>query len=781
MRQMQQEKIVSNSLFTLVNNYYIQDLEDKLIRSNEVTKHVFFDTSEVIDMIMGIHAFDTGMAINKELFKKESTLVHALAYEGWLGKIRLLPPHQDELYHKITSDGMRFPKKRYKEEEDRILTELLYTAGIDEIEKDLKKLETKEEVKKYIIDANATLLFKVAKLIKDTFWLDRHKYLFDDKKIININNDSYEVKELIAHPVFEEVYKLLNKERPNSYRSENNLVDALSLTLLQKKLEEYKKSKKEKKKSLVLPVYYVSSAKVYNVLKNYIQQNRKGYFYYEENDKRIPIVRDCEFFILDAIFSITGVDRGETFESHFMGYDGSINIKDDIRLVDENALLHQRVFDMDYKESFREKADNIINLNFFKKIWFENKGLEEVGSELFKYYNDAIDESKEQLEKAVEQKKKEIQKELGDRLSIIKLYRKISEDINFEDTIDEKIKFIDKNKDIFREFALTRFSFKDKTCKKIEELIKRLFNFYKKDDKYDYYKIIDIDIREKILEGIEAKIIEDEKEKHERYDEFTVTLAVLWVFEKYELITDLCSRVAIKEGNKIVDYHNYQIPIIHGCALLMTKAKRNKNVIQNIIEGLENFNSKKDNYKIRIGIAYLSFNLWYSFAEHPDLPELMNQQHQSKEMYKVYFNKAIMHLEKVVNFLARVRDEDDSDDKEYRHTKYYYALNNCIYYITKGGDDKKFSKLAPLCEVLSRCRQSSYWQNRFNDTLAWYNLRKAIIFRNANDYNSFEYHIKQADDKCQQFAPVKTKEKNIKQRLKELIEKQKLNLEIVHK
>src|ERR687889_585064 len=75
-------------------------LEDLALLKNEKIKiEFYFDNADMHDAVLGARAFYppfTSENFDIEKFNDKRTLVRSLASSGWLGKIRLLPPHQTE-------------------------------------------------------------------------------------------------------------------------------------------------------------------------------------------------------------------------------------------------------------------------------------------------------------------------------------------------------------------------------------------------------------------------------------------------------------------------------------------------------------------------------------------------------------------------------------------------------------------------------------------------------------------------------------------------------------
>jgi hypothetical protein len=91
--------------------------------------------------------------------------------------------------------------------------------------------------------------------------------------------------------------------------------------------------------------------------------------------------------------------------------------------------------------------------------------------------------------------------------------------------------------------------------------------------------------------------------------------------------------------------------------------------------------------------------------------------------------------------------QDDSQDK-YKKAKYYYILNNRIYFITMGADDERFFKINRDVSKLEALEHGhpELWEYRFHDTLALYYTRRATVARTKDNRQKFDSYIEDAKD-----------------------------------
>ncbi|HEX8853569.1 MAG TPA: hypothetical protein VF754_08785, partial [Pyrinomonadaceae bacterium] len=77
-------------------------LEDIELEEQQKQIQLYFDTADLHVAVIGSYAYyDDDGEFNAEKFEEQRTLVRCLAASGWLGGIRLLPPHQAEFLNQM--------------------------------------------------------------------------------------------------------------------------------------------------------------------------------------------------------------------------------------------------------------------------------------------------------------------------------------------------------------------------------------------------------------------------------------------------------------------------------------------------------------------------------------------------------------------------------------------------------------------------------------------------------------------------------------------------------
>ena len=107
-----------------------------------------------------------------------------------------------------------------------------------------------------------------------------------------------------------------------------------------------------------------------------------------------------------------------------------------------------------------------------------------------------------------------------------------------------------------------------------------------------------------------------------------------------------------------------------------------------------------------------------------------------------YLKEMLKLLEIVIVWLEEHWDKDQEKIQK-RRKKYLYALNLYLYGFVFAGKKEDLDYADRLAEELNDAfGAETFWQNRFADTLAWYEFRRAFLSDSEEDY---KFHLDAAN------------------------------------
>ncbi len=729
----------------IVENYRIQDFEEKIVHPN-FRKKIYFDSFDVIRMLQGVRAFERQTKFDKYLFESDYNLVHALAYNNFLNQIHLLPPHLNELIDKISDpDSYLFPKKDLGKK-DPLTEEFLIEIQFDDIKEKLKKVDPNNfDQFMDIIGKDPYDLFKINYFLSNYNWHKRFIYLYQDNKILQLKTKSKNLyRGLDDDSLFKKIKSTLDQFRRHGWMK-SNFSDALALTILQKELEVSIKSNYKEP----VPIFYLEKNSLLYRIIQILRRKNKELFSYNIEGQTIEIIRDSSFFILDIIFNHNKEkDESKHIKKFFRNKEEisleelkeHIKSKLDGGSIDKNP---NKRYLSEKEKSILGNVKQLLNRGFIREIWLNQTVYQDLKKNIEDFEQDFDFDTKQEVKK--------INKEIEDTLvqldfdaETLKIYSRIW---NKLDTRKLKSKlsnfhFPHEEFDVFNDFGLLRFSFDSIKCAEIQTVSQQLFDHsLQAPSKYPEFANCIWQIINNLMQGIEDPTNE------KNIGNLLTGLGILWIFEHYRLIDEICTKVKKINNNS---YPKCQIALVHAGAL--SKMQRVKSVeVDNILGWLDKarfLNGKSNNYKISIGIAYILFRRWTDMTDWITVPELEENSYVlTQEKNRTLFKRVLKYLEDALEFLEAEFNNPTIPVSEEglveRKKKYYYALNNIIYYTTKGGTEKEFlainERVNQLRAQYQKKDQSQLWQTRFYDTLGWYYLRLAIL--NDSDPKQFEDNI----------------------------------------
>ncbi len=704
----------------VLKNYRIQNSEDMDIHLGKYTKQIYFDSYDIIRLLQGLWGINKADRVNIEGFKKNNNLIiYGALARNWLGKVKLLKPHQDEFLLKLTDSELLFPN-------DKDIFNLIKLDFLNRIElNDISYGQAgKDRIKHYFdkFNLNSETLFKVNFLLNPIHWHERYKKY--NNVLFEFEDEEFSYENYSNSAIFKKALKAFSKYRPSQSAIRSNYLDSIAIAQLQEKVDNFNEGKTK-----VLPIFYASSPKMIEVLRD-LQKKPSNFLMLKNNN---TVVREFDFFKIDIVFNaLNNPEIGKY-----------VNDVDNIKKSYRKEFANSR-FSLDSKKSLQLIEDN-VNVNFYEKVFFDQNGYQEIIETLRQ--EDRLPENmsgetiKADVVSLKEDLKERYQKDIDYIKGLNKLWSRLH-DIKLEqltDLIPEKRKI-----DPFTDFALTRFPISDAACVLIEENIENLTNSVK-DAKTD----------EDVMEEFHTSLVNQLAaclSSKEFTDQHITLFIILWVLGEYDTIINL-SDLTIKKlklFEKEPDLYNFQeIGFLSIYAASIPESSRpDIKTLKKVIKLFKSIsNPNIASYKLDIAVSYLSFQLWKQYTVDMILPELQPHLLEKYEKHSRFFEDALYYCRKA---MSRLDEFEEDDSKSYRRRKYYYCLNSYLYYVVKGGSAKMFAQSERNYLDLRGIEDHSYlWQGRFWDTLGWYNVRKALIPGvNKEKAQIYLVEARRFNDKC---------------------------------
>ncbi|MBI3236088.1 MAG: hypothetical protein HYZ42_18970, partial [Bacteroidetes bacterium] len=287
----------------------------------------------------------------------------------------------------------------------------------------------------------------------------------------------------------------------------------------------------------------------------------------------------------------------------------------------------------------------------------------------------------------------------------------------------------DEDLDVFNLLSLTRFSFDFTICQDIQKYSLALLL----EDNSNNSNILISEIIGFVEDGVLKK----------DHTKLSIAIAVLWILSEYRLIIRILSTLNY-------DYKYYSEGFVHAAAIVKLPGvkmdRKEARHILRVIDEKKMEHSFNINYQTAIAASYVYYYMWEKNVDRNFFItlEAPPKIEKSKSETDSYFTEAVRLATHAIKILETDKYYYD-EKKPYRKSKYYYILNNYIYYVTNGSHNQDFSQLEDKTNVLAGLEDTEFWQYRYGDTLALYNMRKARIQLQKRQENLFSDSIREAE------------------------------------
>jgi hypothetical protein len=712
-------------------------LEDYQLEAKNIQVELYFDTLDVKHTILGLQTFYIAGSFDaQKAFKtqegrplRDRMLVLCLAFDGRLGAIKMLPPHQGELLAGLRQDfdiHINLPPDQMA----RQFLEAVRNTGQIKRESptphDADDRQRLREVRESV--GSAIKFYKALLLTRGITWQER---LIRMRKAGTLNLEPQEINfdAVIVSDVFKSLYPVFEEMRADGA---GNFADAVALTILAEKVEKAnadaaKQGERANAGGEVVPRFYVSSVPVgvRPLFLNVIDEAgiADAFMYTGPGGRKSGVIRRSDYFVFKSTFQ-RPAGQGADAQGVPTSADDVRTLRDQVAglLNNQTPITPQQVDKIVFKgKSLTEVINDINTFSFFTNVWLSTSTTDQeiVLEDLRQAASELKSESlTQEVREGLEDAKATLERGSSEFLVIKGLWEQLepaTEKLRTQvrERITEKI-------DYLRDFGLLRFSFPKEARQKIKDVLDGLL---KGTDNSVYSNLI------------AACYMAHLTQKEKYVNDLSAAAAVLWVTDKFQDLVHLLSTVKPRP--------HYSLSLIYAAAIFEAQEheKRGIAIMRQLHDNYNKTRNKERKFNLAVGLAYLNYHLWQRRGHGPKW-----ETGQGGEGVKTGSEDLIGEA---IDLAYEAYYELGGD---WDMQKKVYALNQYLFYLVMGGREEEISNMHEAAIELLRYKgqgAKEWWQDRFDDTLAWYYYGLAC---RVNEEAHWNRHITKAIQYAQEAA-----------------------------
>ena len=641
-------------------------IEDVELQKKDYVVDIYFDTADIRDSALGAEAcFDDVGAFDRAKLQDTRMWVQMLFSAGWLGPVRLLPPHQAELLSLVTLnfgvDSNGFARKA-RTVRKTVESHLPPQSGNDLVDDARSTAERARE------------LFKMIEACRLAWPARIRSWREGPNPILDLETFTPDYAKIVNAEKFHDIETALARKRYAKER--NNSTDAAAILTLVEAVAAREKTRR-------MPLFYVPSRNHWEVLR---ETGIAEKLTYAGARGPVSILRDSAYFIARALLipgSTAPASAGRVQPRDLRRFRQQLQSVIANHPIIDQALLHLNVGGKAITETVRA----FLGICFFTNVWTPYGEL----------YPEAVKDAGEPaLYLTTKQAQQEIERALKtvrERLRInAKQFNRVGQ---LRDRLSTAAKRLAaRTRDLprkpgrtyIRAFGLFRFVPPKEVVARVVSLLDEICS--------------DTDVTRNAALSRTLLLYEQARSGSASPDDTADLSAILWVLEFDDLLMNVLRRVK-REG---------WLAFLYPATLL--RARRLLNVAESTLRGLTADFPKAadDTEKLRqaAGIAYLSFHLslrrgfkptWMDRGQPSGPPE----------------SEAL--IEQAVHY-AEIAARLPADIDPYLNA---YSLNQVLYYSVAAGRTAR-AQLRERADALNNGvpNDSDLWDYRYDDTLARY-------------------------------------------------------------
>ncbi|HVP53640.1 MAG TPA: hypothetical protein VMU45_01500 [Candidatus Eisenbacteria bacterium] len=662
-------------------------LHDQALEDEGMVLQFYWDTSDVRDAVLGQSAYydiekngpRTVEAFNSGRFHGDRALVQCLESSGWFGTIRMLQPHQSELYKLLNRDFGVGPVGS-PQGGPAVFVAHVGLNGLDSVTlEELANLPPERIERLVQMQAGqAATLFKVVQCVRYN-WPERLARWLRDS-IFTIEVEQHDYSSVVGTELFNRLLAAFDHERPIKSEA-NNFADAVALCQLSQKLNDFKA-----KKSLSAPRFF--SSVLYNRIVK--EHGLHSHFTYEYDGQEFPVFRGIEYYKLRATL------RPQTPEQKKDATNEAL-LQGARQHLDEIGKARDRGADVLKITLNGEKLEDILtrltNYSFLEQVWLRFAATTEVKA--------AVEAVRQQMEIArdfersgkvsrqIEQQLKHAVTQLGEASSRFREFADLR--TAFQIAVDKLSQQITKGYVAYRNGGVLRFGFPSEARPATEGLLEKLVS---DDGTLSKTTVVEL-----------VKLFRASGTGEPDIGQISMLGGVLWTlkmdFQLIELLTSLPEP----------KHRSLKTVLAAACFRMSETGEGGRELLgKQMLDDLkETYNrtdtNSEEKFYLAIGLGYLC---------HRYLRCLQRGDFRLSQRDEANF------LREAIEY-ARIAADFPSPD----HERKVYALNQYLYYqclYQKLGVKPQldWEMIGNVADRLLQSKNSRDWQYRYDDTLAYY-------------------------------------------------------------
>ena len=697
------------------------EIQDRRVLGNGGRVELFVDTVDIRRALLGMWRYvkrgrpspqsvDESPPIDITGFESDSALIHALLAAGYLGPIRLLPPHEEELLRALRStDNVFFDARRTNLEREHSLRRrfLAETGVLGErvaLPRPISEM-TNDELTTFVRKqaGSAKRYFKAFQFVRWRWWecLEnwRNRSLFATSPL------PLDLPALIGSDRFREIRTHLSKIRPLSLSGgpadRNNFADALSLTMMLELTKQFKQGETNR-----LPRFYDP----FNWFANVASELKLASGLQIEvcDTEPTSVLVQTDYMRCKVSFAVTGPSGCEiAIDDLYKELSGILGTQkradvvvalNSVRLGPNNRLLVDVLRDL-------------VQCGFLENVWLAEIAsgeLRDLASRLNANHQiEAIEGLSQRVGTLIAKTQSELAGNAEEYAHIAKIW------VQFEDGILDlrnnrpQMIPITRAFDAIRDLRLTRFMLSPEACQIIREIMGVLLQ--------------ESGDEEALTSSASwARLVGICMTGRSNPFQAECACAMLWATEAYASILDFLGQHVKAGASSGIDMLYAAACIQSGQRL--DEAKRLTESLATRMDALMAAQWQKETQSCRdlidhgIALGYLNFHiwqyeggvaLWRSAARKRDEPEKLRE----------FLDSAIERCGQALAAFAYLLRMSDTHDTR---LKYAYVLNQRLYYLVERGYRDDFAEMEEVArefEAIKGARPSD-WQYTFDDTLS---------------------------------------------------------------